>query len=495
MKNSALEMFKCSKKSSKGLILVNVLVFAVIAITVTMALTNWAVTILKSSRQLSSREQAIQAAEAGIDYYRWHLAHARYDYTDGNSTTTPGPFIHDFKDKDGNIIGQFSLTITPPPTGSTIVTIKSRGTVVEDPAVSRTIQATLGIPSLAKYSVVANDFMRFGSGTEVFGPIHSNNGIHFDGLAHNLMTSAKDKFIDPDFPNDGHGNEWYQFGVYTQVSPTELNQDTTPPAVTNRPDVFMAGRQFPVPAVDFAGMTTDLSAMKTAAQASSRYFAASGALGYHIILKTNDTFDLYKVTSLTDPSNNCKNDGSFQGTSWGSWSIQNQTFLQNYTFPANGTMFFEDNIWVDGQINTARLTIAAGKFPDSPPTRKSITVNSNLLYTNYDASDTISLVAQGGINAGLSSADTLRIDAALVAQNGRVGRYYYSNRCGLGYARASLTLYGMIATNLRYGFAYTNGTGYATRNIIYDSNLLYAPPPNFPLTSDQYTTVSWDEVK
>ncbi|MDQ5893346.1 MAG: hypothetical protein QG640_358, partial [Patescibacteria group bacterium] len=33
------------------------------------------------------------------------------------------------------------------------------------------------------------------------------------------------------------------------------------------------------------------------------------------------------------------------------------------------------------------------------------------------------------------------------------------------------------------------------RNIIYDGNLLYAPPPSFPLTSDQYTTLSWEEIR
>jgi hypothetical protein len=91
--------------------------------------------------------------------------------------------------------------------------------------------------------------------------------------------------------------------------------------------------------------------------------------------------------------------------------------------------------------------------------------------------------------------DTLRIDAALVAQNGRAGRYYYNSSCGTAYQRAKLTLYGMIGSNGRYGFAYTDGTGYSERDIIYDANLLYGPPPSFPLTSDQYQTISWDETK
>jgi hypothetical protein len=52
----------------------------------------------------------------------------------------------------------------------------------------------------------------------------------------------------------------------------------------------------------------------------------------------------------------------------------------------------------------------------------------------------------------------------------------------------------MIASSDRYGFAYTDNTGYATRIINYDANLLYGPPPSFPLTSDQYQTISWREV-
>ncbi len=53
----------------------------------------------------------------------------------------------------------------------------------------------------------------------------------------------------------------------------------------------------------------------------------------------------------------------------------------------------------------------------------------------------------------------------------------------------------MIASNKRYGFSYTDGTGYDIRNIIYDANMLYAPPPSFPLTTDQYSIISWEEVK
>jgi hypothetical protein len=498
MKNFSLQ--------KKGLILINALIFAGIAIVITTALVTWGTTILRNSEQLTNREQAFEIAEAGIDYYRWHLAHAQTDYYDGNaSTTSPGPYVHPFLDKDGNVIGQYALTITPPLVGTTIVTITATGTVTADPTIQRVIQTKLAIPSLANYAVVANDNMNFGSGTVVYGPIQSNLGIHFDGVAHNTITSSLTSYVDPDL-NDSV----QRYAVYTTGDPLPANQPT-PPADSS---IFLAGRQFPVPVVDFSGLTTDLSQLKTTAQQTSNsYFSSSGVQGYHIVLKTNDTFDLYKVTALqTLTGSTCSNDKTDNPTqwsqittnssNWGSWSIKTQTFVANYTLPSNGVIFVEDNLWVDGAINTARLTIAAGTFPYSVTTSKSITVNSNLTYTNFDGRDVLALIAQNNINVGFDSLDTMTIDGALVAQNGRAGRYYYNNTCynGHGSAGASstqttLNLDGMIATNQRYGFAYSDGTGYTNRNIAYDSNLLYGPPPSFPLASSQYSTISWSNLR
>lgn len=497
----------------KGIILINVLIFATIAITVTTALVSWGALVLKTTRNLDVREQALQIAEAGVEYYRWHLAHAPADYQDG--TGAAGPYVHDVKDSDGDVIGYYSLTITPPPTGSTIVKIRSVGTPSIDPSVTRTIQTTLAIPSLAKFAVVANANMRFGEGTEVFGPIHSNAGIRFDGLAHNVVTSGVASYDDPD--HDDSGAEKLEFGVHTHVdappgsgvTDTYRPAEVPPAAVPARTDVFITGRQFPAPTFDFNGLTADLSSLKAQATSSGAYFGASGVQGYHIVLNTNDTFTIYKVNTLVSLSgSSCTGNATVLTQSgWGSWSINTQSAaIGTYAFPANGIIFVEDNLWVDGSINTARLTIAAGVFPDNVNTRKSITVNNNLTYTNYDGRDVISLIAQNNINTGYASADTLRIDAALVAQNGRAGRYYYASSCGASYGRTLLTLYGMIATNQRYGFAYTGstfncgssltdvGSGYCTRNINYDSNLLYGPPPSFPLTSSQYSTISWEEM-
>lgn len=486
------------KTKQKGSVLLPTLLFSAIAVILISGLTNGVGINLKSSTRAVEREQALQIAEAGIDYYRWHLAHAPTDFQDG--TGGPGPYFHEVKDKNGDLIGQFSLNITPPSEGSTLVVIESTGTSTANPVVSRTIRTELAKPSFAKYAVVANDFMRFGEGTEVFGPIHSNKGIRFDGLAHNLISSLQETYDDPDH---GGANE---FAVHTHVNPVDPLPPSPPVThedAPSRPDVFEVGRQFPSPPVDFVGVTQDLSLIKTDAQSDGLYFPDSGRLGYEVVLKTDDTFDLYKVRTIANPPSSCS--WGMDTDTWGTWSVNQTISMGNYAFPSNGLLFFEDDVWVRGQIDTARLTIASGKFPDSPTTRTNVLVNQDILYTNYDGSDVISLIAQNNVLTGLYSEDDLRIDAALIAQNGKVGREYYQgpfrwwfwnlNGCSPYHERDKVTLYGMIGTHDRYGYAYTDGTGYDIREINYDANLLYGPPPSFPLTSDHYEVLSWEEVE
>jgi hypothetical protein len=473
--------------NNDGFMLAGLLVFSSISVLIVSVIITAAISNIKLSRKLYDREKTFHLAEAGIEYYRWHLAHANLDFKDG--TNTDGPYVRSVKDVSGNDFGTFSLDITAPAIGSTIVNIKSEGNIPLS-GTSRKIETIMAIPSLARYAVVANDYMRFGQGTQVFGPLHSNNGIRFDGIAHNIVTSAVTSYDDPD-----HTDSNIEFGVHTHVNvppgigttETYRSLEGPPNAVLSRNDVFVAGRQFPVPAADFTGLTSNLVLLKTQATTSGKYFAPSGTgnKGYYILLKIDNTFDLYTVNSV---DTSCAE----------SWSIDSKTYIANYAIPANGIIFVEDDVWVDGQINNSRATITAGAFPDVVANYKSITINNDLLYTNYDGSDVIALIAQKNINVGLRSEDDLKIDAALVAQNGRVGRFGYASSCGAEYRRNSITLYGMIATKGRYGFTYTSSgvysNGYLTRNINYDSNLLYGPPPSFPLTSSQYTTISWKEI-
>lgn len=482
-------MIDIKKNINSGMIIVQTMVFAAVAVMIIGALASATATTINAGRINYNREQAFQSAEAGIDYYRWHLAHASTDYQDG--TGGAPPYVHSLKDKDGNTVGQFSLEITAPSSGSTLIKIKSTGSSAFDSSFVRKIVSQVAKPSIAEYSFAGNSSLRFGAGTEVFGKIHSNGGIRFDGLAHNLVTSGVTSYTDGD--SDACTSNSY--GVHTCVSP----KDPSPPTpLPSRPNIFEAGRLVGQPTIDFSGFTVDIANLKSIAQATGFYrdAAGSGFVGYHVVLKTDDTFDLYKINTWASMSaNNC----STQSPNNSSWSIGTQILQGNYAFPANGIIFMQDNIVVDGQINGARLTIVAALIPEPSDTTlyKNIIIDNDISYTNYDGTDSIGLVAQGGVMVGMISDDNLKIDAALMAQHNVVGRFYYGNSGGtcIYKNRTILSLYGMIASYGRYGFAYTDGTGYTTRIINYDANLLYAPPPSFPLTSDQFQILSWQEVK
>ena len=484
---------------NKGGIIIQVIAFAAISITILSGFVGWASMSVRVAHKAEHREQIMQIAETGIDYYRWHLAHDSTDYQDG--TGVAGPYVHNYYDNEGVKIGSYALTITPPLLGSTIVTVNSTGTLDSDPSIHRAIKARLGKPSFAKFAVLSNSDLSIGA--NISGPLHSNGYVEYvSGTASNVVTSAKTQGTSTILTDcSGVQKCW---GVFA-ISP----DDPRPPAsLTTTTARFTAGREIGIPAVDFAGVTVDLTAMRTAAVASGVYYgAAAGGIGYHITLKTNDTFDITTVTGLATGGGGCESFNWWTAPSCptnaanGTWSINTQSAAVNVPFPANGIIFTEDNVWVDGKIDGARLTIVAAKIPDGG-NKKNIIVTNNLLYTATTGVDVIGLIAQDNFWIGLNGQDTMEIDAAIIAQNGRVSRMGYDG-C-TNQSRTSVTFFGMFASNQRYAYGNLGAgcttparplTGYqTTRTYIYDKNLLYGPPPSFPLTTDNYEIISWDEL-
>src|ERR1700722_14569291 len=186
------------QNKNSGQLLVQVIVYASIATVLLGGLLNWAAGSLRASRYAVSHEEALQIAEAGIDYYRWHLAHAPNDFQDG--TGQPGPYVHYFYDINGNILGTFTLNITQPATGTTVVLVKSTGTVASS-SIARSIAAKFAIPSLAQYAMVTNSVVYYGAGDKVYGPIESNVGVCFwngnpEPVAYNVVESAASTMTD-----------------------------------------------------------------------------------------------------------------------------------------------------------------------------------------------------------------------------------------------------------------------------------------------------------
>lgn len=472
-------MLATTRSHRKGQLAVTTLFFAAIAVMFITGLIFLASSFLQSSVRSLNKLRAFSIAESGIEYYQWHLAHAPEDFEDG--TGHAGPYVHNYYDESGDLIGTFTLTITPPPPGSTVIIIQSTGNIVADPTVVKTIKVEMAIPSFAQYAWALNSFASFGVGAQVYGTIQSNAGIHFDGTAHNLVESALTTTTDPSTGK-------IQWAVFTDGPPADPQPPTAMP--TNQ-TIFLAGRKVGIPAIDFTALTENLSSIEALAQASGTYFASSTALGYDLALATSGIYSVYKVTALVATPGGCNNTGA---TGWGTWSVKTESLIATGTIPSNGNMFFQDNVWVRGQINNKRVTIASARFPDNAATRSSIMVDNSLTYTNFNGSDTIALIAQNNINVGLVSDNNLTIAGALVAVNGAIQRFSYSG-CGANASRASLTTDGMLASNLQSGFYYSATDGYQSRSYNYDSNLLYGPPPSFPLSTNQYSIISWDEVQ
>lgn len=148
-------------------------------------------------------QQAFNIAEAGVNYYLWHLNHNNTDYRDGQTTpATPdpnlgyGPYTHDYIDTNGVKTGTYTLWIKPTGSGSTIATVRSIGKAA-DSGIIRTVEAKIGSPSFASYGVVSDTALWFGANESANGPVHSNAGIRMDGQNTSTVSSANTSYVPP----------------------------------------------------------------------------------------------------------------------------------------------------------------------------------------------------------------------------------------------------------------------------------------------------------
>jgi Tfp pilus assembly protein PilX len=554
----------------RGSALAYALVVMSVSMIILVSMLSYISSQLKFSYNRVERQRAFQIAEAGIYFYRWYLAHETSGKTakeindfwqGGTALGIAGDYENEFKDSNGEAVGKYIIHVEQPMSNSTIVMAEATGWTYKMPNVQKTVKVRFRRPSWSEFSVLANNFMRFGEGTNVFGKIHSNKGIRFDGTAYNVISSSVANYDDPDHSGG------VEFGVHTHVrvppqtgvSSSGLSSEMPPtnPAPT-RSDIFLAGRQFPVPDVSFTGVYSNLDFLKTEAKkpngtninncnSTGCYFDNSG-YGRHIIFNSNGTMSVRRVDSFNKSTYDIYNRPTLQGTN----AIITQGSVTTYNIPNDGVIFVEDNVWLEGPINNKRVTVAAANLIDgaSPGTGNAFLGTTNLTISVFNENNCLGIVAQNNVEILKASQNLLTIDAALLAQNGRVGREYYScnewryrtcrrwlvngvwklwnqvtpeeretGSCSdwrvwtdsavspsdpsddyqycynsnSGESRDTITINGSIATNLRYGFAYTDGTGYIHRNLNFDNNLVYFPPPYFP-TGTEYAIDLWEEL-
>lgn len=476
------------------------------------------------------RQKALNIAEAGLNYYLWHLSHSPNDYKDGQTGTVPqdaelgyGPFVHDYIDDNAQKAGSYTLYIKPTGSGSTIARVRSIGRVANSDII-RTIDGYIGAPSFASYGVVSDSALWFGSTETASGPVHSNQGIRMDGASTSDVTSANSTYIPPS--SLGGNGSTSRPGVWCSTSVT------TPVDCNTRSKTDW---RYPVPAVDFNVINSSLCTIKKTALAANAATSAianqanacsqtpttrtssylpqratngsyNAARGYLLQLNANGTYDLFYVNGETDTSS--------PYTAALSLSAQGS----GITIPSSGVIFAEDNVWVrTNPTYSGRVTIASGRLATN--SNANITVADDLVYGSKNGSDAIGLVAEGKISLApyappATGSFNFEVDAAMIAQSGTINypNVYNSNtnRCTRGWVNSNqqFTFYGSVATRQQWTWTWQRNSscpdavqvsagqyisGIYHNDSQYDYNLLYAPPPSFPITSS-FSILSWREV-
>jgi hypothetical protein len=450
-------------------------------------LTSYAFQQAKYGRALLAREQALSIAESGLEYYRWFLTHNPGNLQNG--TGLPGPYTYTVNDPEGGALGSASLAVTGNYQCGVLqnIDIASTGAAANNPGFPRTISARYMQHNVAEYAYLANTNVWFGASNSSVGPYFSNGGIREDGSNNSTVGSALTSF---------------SCDSSMGCSPTQT-----------KAGVFGIGSgsalwQFPVSSIDFSGIATNFSSIKTYAQDSGRYFqdatvsANHDSKGFRIVLKSDGTFDAYKVTG-TQWVYGYRNNGdcsSSGGLCTDYDIITAQTFLGNYTIPSTcALVYVQGTLWLEGTLRGKLTIVAADPSTTYAP---DILLSNNISYATTDGTTGLTAIAEHSVRIPLNVPNTLNLRGIFVAQSGYYGQDYhiagYTNGNDSYIVRSSLNLIGSIVSNQRGGLAWTDGSGnvvsgFQNRTNSYDQVLAFNPPPFTPATTADYHYALWNE--
>lgn len=513
--------------NNNGHVLTWVLGFLAAISVIMIATTSVINLVLSDSIRTNKRQLALNIADAGVNYYLWHMSHAGADFQDGNSGGTPiasgefsgfyGPYEHDYKDDNGEIVGKYTLYIKPKSAGSTVGIVRSVGESL-DGNYRRTVEAEIGAPSFASYGLVGDVALWFGSTENSNGPVHSNVGIRMDGQNVGDVTSSNATYVVPSglgrVDSNPRPGVWCYTGTNCPTRNATKNNDTW---------------RYPVPSVDFNSVTSELcnikkiaftsvastaslassptacsnvSASRTAAYIPRYQTTYNSRRGYLIELNTNGTYNLYSVANESYSYTNQTN------YTYPYTNALTETLVQsNIAIPSEGVIFVEDNVWIRTNPTYAgRVTVASGRLASSTD-QTNIIIADDIKYSTKNGQDSIGLIAENNIlvapyapprpNASTSEYP-FEIDASLIAKDGSVR--IESSYLGADYPYWSnsskrLSYYGSIASRNVWTWLVSgsDSDGFLYNDTAYDYNLLYAPPPNFPITST-YDILKWREI-
>ncbi len=458
------------------------LVFGAIFLMVFSSLSGYVLSENNLEMVRRAQSQAVAIAEAGLEYYRWHLAHFPTDLQDG--TGHPGPYTITYNDPQGGTVGTYTLSITGNQScgQTTSIDIQSTGRPASDPSVSETLIARYAQPTVAKYDFISNAGVWIGAGDIVHGPYHSNSGIRMDGVSNAPVTSSL--------------SSWTCTSAFG-CSPSKTE-----------PGVFGSGSNqnlwsYPTPQIDFAGIAANFSSLKAIAQSSGIYLprystgnpnSSAYHKGYELVFNGNNTVTVYKVTAQK-----LSNVYLLDSGSWGNdyALIKNAVNPTTYTIPSScGLIFVEDNTWVSGLIpSQVTLVVANTTTPGVTPNAY---LNGNITYATGSGADGFTLIAQHDILITPDSPQNMTLDGVYVAQSGVFGRNYYgyTNNSSQYEPRGTFTTVGTVVSALQSATTYVDGGGsviggYASTVDYPDQQLANNPPPLTPILSSSYQFINW----
>lgn len=497
---------------NRGAILIYLIIFiAIFAMVMLAVVANFAAK-LQLLRITIEREQAFQVAEAGINYYQWHLIEFPDDYQDG--TGQDGPYVHDYVDFDTQqTIGQFSLVITPPSQGGTTVTVQSTGWINDKPNIKRIVTATYAFPSLASYALLTHDWMYAWNTESYSGPVHSDTGIRFEGTTSSSVTSSVESTCLDDCNQE-----------YPEAScPTTVTRDAIWAIGPNEPESSPFWNN-PTTVADFTGISTSFSDIQDASQLGENInLPLSNKSGYSLVFNSNGTVTVYKVLStkntgarfpVTQPVTDGTdtglgyiiggtdyNSGICSDTSCKHCSSSGRCLQYTKTIPSDGLIIYAlENLWIEGTVKGRVIVATANGKANTNPNFSGITSNlipniyisNNIRYSNGESgasgenADTLGLMAEGNIIVTKGAPDPLYVDGALLAQYGFIAfPICYSG----GAAKNNVYFFGSLILHGSWWFNFTNycggsfTDGYRYPHFQWDTNLLYYPPPYFPPSS------------
>jgi hypothetical protein len=478
-----------------GYLMLLAIVFGAVFLAVFGALAGFVLSENRAEVVQLGQSKALGIAEAGLEYYKWHLAHFPTDLQNG--TGHAGPYTTTYNDPEGGAAGTYSLAIVGNKSCNQItsVDISSTGKSNDTSNTSATIVARYALPTVAQYAYILNDSVWAGADRTIFGPYHSNGGIRMDGTANSPVTSSLSSWTcTTSFGCDGSGGD--------------------PAPNTAEPGVFGAGPNqnlwnYPTPQVDFSAIAANFSTLKSVAQSSGLYFArissgtsgVNAGKGYHLIFNSNGTVTVKKVTSETNEPSIPIDNQSVSSLQPDYTLIASETTIGTYTIPTGcGLIYVEDNAWIEGVVPTEVTVVAANTI--TPGIAPNIMLPNNITYSNPSGISGLTAIAENDVLITPNAPQDMTLSGVFVAQTGAFGRNLYY--CGEpSYDnRNTLTIHGTTVSNKRTGTQWTysgfgcSGTqtsGFVTRTDAFDRQLSTNPPPFTPSISTTYQFVDWHQ--